>query len=137
MTRFFIAAFFFVCSLHALKIEITKGEVNPDPVAIVDFYNPDSIDNLGEDIAAVLTSDLEASGLFTAIGKTAFLQTAASLSKDGPNMSNWRPLKARFLIYGEVKQLSSDKITISFRLFDVLTGQQMLGLSYDGEKKNF
>jgi len=137
MTRFFIAAFFFVCSLHALKIEITKGEVNPDPVAIVDFYNPDSIDNLGEDIAAVLTSDLEASGLFTAIGKTAFLQTAASLSKDGPNMSNWRPLKARFLIYGEVKQLSYDKITISFRLFDVLTGQQMLGLSYDGEKKNW
>lgn len=138
MTRFFLAAFFFIFSLHAgLKIEITKGEVNPDPIAIVDFYNPDGIDNLGEDITSVLTNDLESSGLFVSIGKTAFLQSAESLSKDGPNMSNWRPLKARFLVYGEVRQLSSDKITINFRLFDVLTGQQMQGLSYNGEKKNW
>ncbi len=137
MIRCCFAVLLFTFNLHALKIEITKGEVNPDPIAVVDFYNPDGIDNLGEDIVKVLTNDLEASGLFTAIGKSAFLQTAESLSQSGPNMSNWRPLKARFLVYGEVKQLSSGKITISFRLFDVLTGQQMLGLSYNGEQKNW
>lgn len=137
MIRYCLAVLLFTFNLHALKIEITKGDIQPDPIAVVDFHNPDSIDNLGEDIAKVLINDLEASGLFVAIGKTAFLQTADSLVASGPNMSNWRPLKARFLVYGEVKKLSSDKITISFRLFDVLTGQQMQGLSYNGEQKNW
>jgi TolB protein len=137
MFRICFFILFFVTQAYALKIEITKGDVSPDPIAIVDFYNPDRIDNLGEDIASVLTNDLEASGLFVAIGKSAFLQTAESLSQSGPNMTNWRPLKARFLVYGEVRQLGSDKITINFRLFDVLTGQQMLGLSYNGDQKNW
>jgi len=137
MIRYCFAILFFTFNLHALKIEITKGDVRPDPIAVVDFNNPDGIDNLGEDIAKVLINDLEASGLFVAIGKTAFLQTADSLVASGPNMNNWRPLKARFLVYGEIKKLSSDKITLSFRLFDVLTGQQMQGLSYNGEQKNW
>ncbi len=138
MKRFLFVFLCFSLSLHAgLKIEITKGDIMPDPIAIVDFYNPDEIDKLGQDIAKVLTNDLEASGLFVAIGKTAFLQTSESLVKGGPNMNNWRPLKARFLVYGEVKRSSGDKISISFRLFDVLTGQQMQGLSFDGEQKNW
>ncbi len=137
MIRYCFAILFFAANLHALKIEITKGDVRPDPIAVVDFYNPDGVDNLGEDIAKVLVNDLEASGLFVAIGKSAFLQTADSLVKGGPNMNNWRPLKARFLVYGEVKSIGSNKITISFRLFDVLTGQQMQGLSFNGEQKNW
>lgn len=138
MIRYYLAVLFFAANLHAgLKIEITKGDVRPDPIAIVDFHNPDGVDNLGEDIAKVLVNDLEASGLFITIGKSAFLQTVDSLMSGGPNMNNWRPLKARFLVYGDVKRLSSDKITISFRLFDVLTGQQMQGLSFNGEQKNW
>lgn len=135
----FLFVVVFSVNLHAkrLKLEITKGEVNPDPVAIVDFYNPDGLDNLGEDIAAVITDDLESSGLFMAIGKTAFLQTSLELFEKGPSMSNWRPLKAKFLVYGDVKDLGSGKIKINFRLFDVLTGQQMQGMSYDGEKINW
>lgn len=138
MLRFLLVFFGLFCvEAKGLKIEITKGDVRPDPIAIVDFNNPDGIDNLGEEIANVLTNDLEASGLFIAIGKTAFLQTGAELIKSGPSMSNWRPLKARFLVYGEVKNTDDGKISISFRLFDVLTGQQMQGLSYNGEKKNW
>jgi TolB protein len=137
MSRYLFIILCLSFNLHALKIEITKGDVRPDPVAVVDFHNPDNLDNLGEDIAKVLTNDLEASGLFIAIGKSAFLQTADSLVKGGPNMSNWRPLKARFLVYGDVKSTGSGKIAISFRLFDVLTGQQMQGLSFNGEQKNW
>jgi TolB protein len=135
-TLLFLLCIFYV-DAKGLKIEITKGDVRPDPIAIVDFYNPDGIENLGEDISGVLTNDLEASGLFIAIGKTAFLQASEELTKNGPSMSNWRPLKARFLVYGEVKNAEDGKISISFRLFDVLTGQQMQGLSYNGEKKNW
>lgn len=138
MIRYLFIILFTTNLLHAgLKIEITKGDVRPDPIAVVDFYNPDGLDKLGEDIANVLTNDLEASGLFVAIGKSAFLQTSDSLVKGGPNMSNWRPLKARFLVYGEVKSAGSSKISINFRLFDVLTGQQMQGLSFNGEQKNW
>lgn len=135
-TLIFLVCIFYI-DAKGLKIEITKGDVRPDPIAIVDFDNPDNIENLGTDIASVLTNDLEASGLFIAIGKTAFLQTGSDLVKNGPSMSNWRPLKARFLVYGEVKNTNDGKISINFRLFDVLTGQQMQGLSYTGERKNW
>lgn len=137
MIRYLFTIFCLSLNLHALKIEITKGEVQPDPIAVVDFYNPDGLENLGENIAKVLTNDLEASGLFIAIGKSAFLQTADSLAKEGPKMNNWRPLKARFLVYGTVKSIGSGKISLSFRLFDVVTGQQMLGFEFDGEQKNW
>ncbi|MEI6628040.1 MAG: Tol-Pal system beta propeller repeat protein TolB [Alphaproteobacteria bacterium] len=138
MLRYLFALLCLSIGLHAgLKIEITKGDVQPDPIAVVDFYNPDGLDNLGESIAKVLINDLEASGLFVAIGKSAFLQTADSLVKDGPKMTNWRPLKARFLVYGDVKSIGSGKISLSFRLFDVVTGQQMLGFSFDGDQKNW
>jgi TolB protein len=138
MLRYLFAILCLSMGLHAgLKIEITKGDVQPDPIAVVDFYNPDGLDNLGESIAKVLINDLEASGLFVAIGKSAFLQTADSLVKDGPKMTNWRPLKARFLVYGDVKRVGSGKISLSFRLFDVVTGQQMLGFSFDGDQKNW
>lgn len=138
MLRYLFVILCLSMGLHAgLKIEITKGDVQPDPIAVVDFHNPDGLDNLGESIAKVLTNDLEASGLFVAIGKSAFLQTADSLVKDGPKMTNWRPLKARFLVYGDVKSIGSGKISLSFRLFDVVTGQQMLGFSFDGEQKNW
>lgn len=137
LNRIYVAILCFMFSLHAgLKIEITKGDVNPDPIAVVDFYNPDAIETLGEDIARVITNDLEASGLFLAIGKSAFLETAQSLTANGPNMNNWRPLKARFLVFGDVTS-SGDKIKINFRLYDVLTGQQMQGLSFEGEQKNW
>lgn len=138
MFRYLLIIFYLSIDLNAgLKIEITKGDVQPDPIAIVDFHNPDEIENLGENIAKVLTNDLEASGLFIAIGKSAFLQTSDSLAKDGPKMGSWRPLKARFLVYGEVKSVGPGKIAISFRLFDVVTGQQMMGFKFDGEQKNW
>lgn len=120
-----------------LKVEITQGDVNPDPIAIVDFSNHNNVDNLGNDIAEVIQSDLEASGLFLAIGKSAFLQTSDDLNKNGPSMSNWRPLKVKFLVYGAVKSMGGNKINIEFRLFDVLTGQQMQGMSYNGNKDEF
>jgi Tol biopolymer transport system component len=66
MSRYLFIILCLSFNLHALKIEITKGDVRPDPVAVVDFHNPDNLDNLGEDIAKVLTNDLEASGLLKA-----------------------------------------------------------------------
>ena len=48
MIRYLFAILCIAINLHAgLKIEITKGDVQPDPIAIVDFYNPDGLDNLG------------------------------------------------------------------------------------------
>ena len=136
-----IAAFwitFFVLSqspAHALKIEITQGQIRPDPVAITHFHNTDStLQKLGADISGVISADLERSGLFEAVNRAAFIQTEESLATQLPRFADWRLIKARFLLCGIIKENGEREIVIDFRFYDVITGQQMLALSLTSDR---
>ena len=60
---------------QALKVEITQGQVRPDPIAVTNFYSADTgLSKLGETISGVVSADLERSGLFEAISHAAFIQ---------------------------------------------------------------
>ncbi len=126
---------FFITQSHALKIEITKGEVRPDPIAITNFYSEDvDLQTLGHNIAEVVGTDLVSSGLFDLISPSAFIQKEDSLKKEGPRFADWRLLKTRFLLTGEIKDGWGGKVTIEFSLYDVITGQKMVSLSMEGDK---
>ncbi|MBU6476118.1 MAG: Tol-Pal system protein TolB, partial [Alphaproteobacteria bacterium] len=57
-----------------LKIDVTRGEVNPLPIAIPDFSGSVS-DNpqLGQELVQVISHDLDSSGLFRALDKNSFI----------------------------------------------------------------
>ena len=136
-SKFILGLIFLGCvSLaHALKVEITQGLVRPDPIAITYFYNSDSsLRVLGEDIAKLVGADLESSGLFELINRMAFIQTEESLAAQSPRFSDWRAIKARFLLCGKIESAGGSQITIHFRLYDVITGQQMEGLSLTSDR---
>ena len=61
---------------HAeLQVDITRGNLQPLPIAITDFYGKGQQEQeAGRDIASVISADLERSGLFKPIDKRAFLQ---------------------------------------------------------------
>src|SRR5688572_7509180 len=56
-------------------IDITKGVVEPMPIAVPVFVGANPADNqLGAEMARVVAADLERSGLFAPIDQRAFIQ---------------------------------------------------------------
>ena len=66
---------------HAeITIDITRGNVEPLPIAVTDFVGKSSIaSRAGRDIAGVIAANLERSGLFRPIDRKAFIQSAGAL----------------------------------------------------------
>ncbi|MDR2074991.1 MAG: Tol-Pal system protein TolB [Holosporales bacterium] len=119
-------------SADALKIEINKGDVRPDPIAIVDFFDKNGNDSeKGHAIGEIITRDLELSGLFVPIDSSSFLESSNVLATRGHNIKNWNVLNARFLVYGIINN-SGSNFSVDFKLIDVVTGGTMLSMSISG-----
>ncbi|MDX2028126.1 MAG: Tol-Pal system beta propeller repeat protein TolB [Alphaproteobacteria bacterium] len=115
---------------HAdLKIDITRGVVEPIPVAIPAFYGTGNAARYGKDIAEVVKNDLERSGLFSAIDPRSFVQDGDSLLV-APKFADWRVLNAQALAVGKVEAQPDGRLKVEFRLWDVFAEQQMTGLAY-------
>lgn len=113
-----------------LQIDITQGNVNPLPIAISNFYAPDTaIAHYGSDIPGVVRADLERSGLFKSIDPAAFIQTPAQMQTQ-PNFQSWRVINAQALVTGSVTGQPDGQLKVEFRLWDVYAQQQMTGLVY-------
>ena len=86
-------------------IDITKGVVEPMPIAVPIFGGANPADNqLGAEIARVISADLERSGLFAPIDEKAFIQQG--LTSDAlPRFQDWRLINAQALVAGSVKPL--------------------------------
>jgi TolB protein len=123
-----------ICLLASAKadihIDITRGSVEPIPVAIPAFYgNGGNASQFGHDIAQVVTDDLVRSGLFSAVDPHAFVQDADSLQV-APHFADWRVLNAQALVVGKVSGEPDGRLKVEFRLWDVFAEQQMTGLAY-------
>jgi len=116
---------------HAeLTIDITRGVVEPMPLAVVDFYGQGKAEKqFGTDIAGVISADLERSGLFAPIDPKAFIQTGESLNLL-PRFGDWRIINAQALVQGRVEMTVDGLLRIEFRLWDVLSEKQMVALAY-------
>ncbi len=113
-----------------LTIDITRGNMKPMPIAIPDFAgaSPQEI-QAGQDIAGVISADLERSGLFQPIDKRAFIQTGASLQA-GVRFADWKQINADALVQGRVEMTPDGRMRVEFRLWDVYAEQQMTGEAY-------
>src|SRR5262245_58228775 len=111
-------------------IDITKGVVEPMPIAVPVFGGGTQTDNqLGADIAHVISADLERSGLFAPIDEHAFIQQGIT-SDVLPRFPDWRLINAQALVAGAVKPGANGKYSVEFRLWDVFGGAEMFSNSY-------
>jgi TolB protein len=119
----------------ALKIEIKKGEIQPDPIAVVNFVTKDGeASDDGTAISDIIRADLASSGLFLIVKPALFLETAKKLVLKGPNLKNWNVINARFLVYGDITSCSFGKLVVNFKLTDVVTKQAMFSLEVKGSR---
>jgi TolB protein len=120
-----------------LRIDITRGTVQPMPIAVVDFYGqqPNDTQN-GSNIVGVISADLERSGLFKPIDKKAFIQTPDSL-RTMPRFGDWRVINAQALVSGIVTTEPDGRLRVEFRLWDVFAEQQMIGEAVTSTQENW
>ena len=120
-----------------LKIDITRGNVEPLPIAISDLYaETPAATRIGADVARVISDDLQRSGLFRPIDRRAFIQKPADMLVR-PRFGDWRVVNAQALVTGRTELTDDGRLRAEFRLWDVFAGQQMQGLVYFSSPQNW
>ena len=148
MFRLLLIFFILVSPIKALaliEVDITRGNLNPLPVAV----SPLSIEedsrkkfekilkkkNIGSEISIIVENNLKTSGLFNPLNKDAFLQEP-EIANLKPRFEDWNLIKAQALITGKVK-LVDEKLRVEFRLWDVLAGKEMMALAFTTVPNNW
>ena len=127
----FVAIFAFATSANArIEFDITKGNVEPLPIAVMDFNGG----KIAQDISRVIEDDLRNSGLFKTTDKAAFIQKTLD-SSSAPRFEDWRIINVQALINGQVTQLPDGRLRAEFRLWDIFASDQLAGQRFDIEPK--
>ncbi len=135
-----LAWLLFAGSAHAvLQVDVTRGNVEPLPIAIPDFIATEPtqtvagpLPQLGADLASVVAADLRRSGLFRPLDHAAFISTPQSADVR-PRFANWRAIASQALVTGQVSIRSDGLMVAEFRLWDVLAEAQLTGLRYTAQ----
>ncbi len=116
-----------------LVIDITKSDSGGLPIAIVPFGWQGPTMNAPQDLAEIVTADLERSGRFDALPKGDLL----ARPHDGTqvNFRDWRLVGAPSLVVGKVSS-NGDTYDVQFQLFDVYREKQQIGYSFKVTEKD-
>jgi len=120
-----------------LEIDITRGNIQPMPIAITNFVAKSARDRkLGGEISGVIIGNLKRSGLFRPLDPAAFIEKTTSFNRQ-PRFGDWRIINAQALVTGRVTTLKGGRIKAEFRLWDVLAGKQIVGRQFLTSQKNW
>ena len=117
---------------------LKQGTFKPRPIAISSFHAEDpEHQQLAEDIPTIVRDNLERSGLFRPINPNAFVQTPSSIFREGVRFPEWRATGTETMISGTILTDSKGNTRVEFRLFDVLSEQQLIGMAYTTTHQNW
>jgi TolB protein len=114
-----------------LVVEITKGQADAIPIAIVPFSSPEAA-AASFDVAQLVGDDLARSGRFKATDRKDMIEqphTGAGISFD-----DWRRLNNDYMVVGQVQASAPDRYTITFEIYNVLTRQRLLAYQISANK---
>ena len=110
---------------HAqLTIEITRGQENAVPIAIVPF-GWDAAGAAPFDVADVVAADLYRSGRFAPLDRKSMIDRPTTGAQI--RFQDWRYLKSDFIAVGRLLPEGGDRFAAEFELYNVLTGQRLAG----------
>ena len=105
-------------------VEVTRGQDNAIPIAVVPFLAADSADS-SLDAATVVGSDLARSGRFKTMDRKDMVEQPHAGA--GISFDDWRRLGNDYILVGQMQPQGTDRYTINFELYNVLTRQRLLG----------
>lgn len=121
-----------------VAIDLTQGVSEPLPIAVSDFHlDGEQGQDIADGIAKIVRSNLDYSGLFNPLNQRGFVQDPESIDDDGVRFSEWRATGAQALVTGVVKNTGDGKPRVEFRLWDVLSQRQLIGMAYTTTPDNW
>ena len=114
-----------------LVVEVTKGQDDAIPIAVVPFNSPTEA-AAPFDVAQLVGDDLARSGRFKSMARKDMIETphtGASISFD-----DWRRLNNDYIVVGQLQAENADRYNIVFELYNVLTRQRLLGFQISANK---
>ena len=133
----FVWAFLAGPAFAVLEIDITRGNIQPMPIAVTDFLGTtDGNRKYGRDISEVVSADLRRSGLFKPLDQAAFIEKIKKFNKQ-PRFGDWRIINAQALLTGRITLQSDGRLRAQFRLWDVFAQKQMTGLQFYTTPRNW
>jgi TolB protein len=121
----------------SLQIKLDEGVVQPIPIAITDFFASNPRDQqVAADVAGVIRSDLERSGLFMPLDRASFIERIPNFGTM-PNFNSWRVIKAEGLVTGQAMIVAGGLLQVDFRLWDIFNEKQIVGMSFKTTPENW
>ena len=107
---------------------IVVGDPNfqPTPIAVAGFLSPQDLNARAEEIRQIIEADLESSGLFKVVPKSAHISAIADFNVL-PQFADWRAINATALVTGSVARAEDGRLIVQYRVFDTATEEQVVG----------
>ena len=105
-------------------VEITRGQAEAIPIAIVPFSSPEAARD-SFDVAQLADDDLARSGRFRTMARKDMIDQPHSGS--ALVIDDWKRLGNDYVLVGQVTPDAADRFTISFELYNTLNRQRLLG----------
>ena len=128
----FLILFAVSVSAHAeFVVEVTRGQSEAIPVAVVPFASPELVAS-SFDVAQLVSDDLARSGRFKTMDRKDMIEQphgGADISFD-----DWRRLNNDYIVVGSMQETGTDHYNITYELYNVLTKQRMLGFQISANR---
>lgn len=120
-----------------VEIDITRGNVEPLPIALPNFVPAGPRDQqMSVDLVTVIGSNLERSGLFRPLPQASYIEQISDFGRP-PRFGDWRTIKAQALVTGRVTTLANGRVQAEFRLWDVFAQRSLVGLKFVTRANNW
>ena len=134
---------FFTNSNALIEVDITRGNLDPLPIAVsplhVDIKSENfqdlKIKQLGINISKIIEKNFRNTGLFNPLKKEAFVQKP-DIAHLKPRFEDWRLIKAQALVTGKLI-IKDEKLKVEFRLWDLTAAQEMTALAFTTTPSNW
>ena len=138
-----VYTFFLGKSVALIEIDITRGNLDPLPIAVSPLHVDVKSDNfkdiqvkeLGNNISNIIETNFKATGLFNPLKKEAFVQKP-DIAHLKPRFEDWRLIKAQALVTGKLL-IKDEKLKIEFRLWDLAAAKEMTALAFTTTPSNW
>ena len=126
-----------------IKVDITRGNLDPLPIAVSPLHVDNSSENLekidtkklGVNISSIIEKNFKSTGLFNPLKKEAFVQKP-DIAHLKPRFEDWRLIKAQALVTGKLS-VKNNKLKVEFRLWDLTASKEMIALSFTTTPANW
>ena len=111
-----------------LTIEITQGVEGSLPIAVVPFGWSGKAAAAPENIAAIISADLNRSGRFESLPDRDLV--AHPSTAEQVKFQNWRMVNVDNLVIGQIEETGEGQYAVNFELFDVFRGKRLTGSTF-------